>query len=129
MGVEQNPRIGIVGPCGSGKSTLVQNLKDHRVLAEIHHIAQEHSYVDDMWQRLVKPDILIYLDASYETATNRRKLNWTYQEYQEQCLRLRHSKEHAALIVNTDNLSAFEVYQKTADFLILQGINFLRKSE
>jgi hypothetical protein len=28
------------------------------------HITQEHSYVLDMWKKLVNPGILIYLDVS-----------------------------------------------------------------
>ncbi len=56
--------IGVVGPCGAGKSSLVAGLKAEGFL--VRHIAQEHSYVPDMWKRLSNPDILIYLDVSYE---------------------------------------------------------------
>ena len=55
--------VGIVGPCGSGKSTLVEGLEKHGY--ECRHIAQEHSYVPDMWQLITQPDILIYLNASF----------------------------------------------------------------
>lgn len=65
--------IGIVGPCGAGKSSVASALKSHGY--PIRHIAQEHSYVPDMWRRLTNPDILIYLDVSYENTILRRKLD------------------------------------------------------
>jgi len=107
--------VGIVGPCGAGKSTLVESLKQHHINAR--QIAQEHSYVKDMWQRLTNPDVLIYLDASYPVATFRRNLNWTYEEYQIQIERLQHAKEHANLFVQTDKLSPNEVLEQVMRFL------------
>ncbi len=67
--------IGVVGPCAAGKSTLIAGLT--RLGYRTRHIAQEHSYVKDMWQRLTNPDILVFLDASYPTTCQRRKLDWT----------------------------------------------------
>ncbi|HUH98473.1 MAG TPA: hypothetical protein VLZ89_14000, partial [Anaerolineales bacterium] len=64
--------IGVVGPCGSGKSTLIAGLE--REGWRCRHIAQEHSYVPYMWQRITHPDLLIYLQASFEISTRRRKL-------------------------------------------------------
>jgi len=32
------------------------------------HIAQEHSYVPYMWKRITNPDLLIYLNASFEVS-------------------------------------------------------------
>lgn len=90
--------------------------------AELHHIAQEHSYVPDMWQRLVNPDILIYLDVSYEIATKRRSLNWTVEEFQQQCKRLEHARIHAKILINTDKIFAEDVLKKVMDFLRLEGI-------
>ncbi len=57
------PLIGVVGPCAAGKTTLVSGLRQAGY--EVRHIAQEHSYVADMWKRLTNPDILIYLHVSY----------------------------------------------------------------
>jgi len=45
------------------------------------HIAQEHSYVKDMWQRLTNPDMLVFLDVSYATTCQRRKLDWTKADW------------------------------------------------
>ena len=46
--------LGVVGPCASGKSTLVSALK--AMDYQTRHIAQEHSYVNDMWRQIGKPD-------------------------------------------------------------------------
>lgn len=108
-------RIGVVGPCASGKTTLVSGLKMHGY--EVKHIAQEHSYVPDMWKRLVRPDKLIYLHVSYPYTLQRRHLDWTEREYNEQLHRLHHAYENADLIVDTDGLSPEEVLQQALQFL------------
>lgn len=108
-------RIGIVGPCAAGKSTLISRLTDQGYSAR--HIAQEHSFVPDMWQRLAKPDLLIYLDVSYPVSLRRRKMDWNQEEYQEQVLRLRHARQHADLYLQTDTLSIQEVYQRVVNLI------------
>ena len=110
--------IGVVGPCGSGKSTLITGLTQRGYTCR--HIAQEHSYVQAMWQIITKPDILIYLNASFQTSTVRRKLNWTEGDFAEQLHRLRHAREHASLLIHTDEL--------TADQVLTQALNFLKDS-
>lgn len=107
--------IGIVGPCGSGKSTLMAGLE--RRGFRCRHIAQEHSHVQAMWQIIAKPDVLIYLNSSFATSTMRRKLDWREKDYEEQLRRLAHAREHANLIIETDTLTADEVLQKVLDFL------------
>ncbi len=99
--------VGVVGPCGSGKSTLTDALDS--LGYSTRHIAQEHSYVKDMWKRLTNPDVLIFLQASYPVTSQRRNLNWTEKEYNEQQRRLAHAHEHADLIVDTDGASIQEV--------------------
>jgi cytidylate kinase len=101
------PLIGIVGPCGSGKSTLAARLAERGLGARA--IAQEHSYVPAMWQRLTNPGLLVFLLASYPVCTRRRQLVWTEQEYQEQLRRLAHAYAHADLRVDTDPLTPEEV--------------------
>ena len=113
--VKKRLLVGIVGPCGAGKSTLIAGLAQNNILAR--HIAQEHSYVPDMWLRLTKPDFLIYLDASYPIATKRRKLNWTEAEYRQQVERLTHAKAHASLYIQTDLLSPDEILTKVINFI------------
>ncbi|MCC6499842.1 MAG: hypothetical protein IT313_06205 [Anaerolineales bacterium] len=109
------PLIGIVGPCGSGKSTLMAGLEARGYRCR--HIAQEHSYVQAMWQIITKPDVLIYLHSSFETSTKRRKLDWQEKDYHEQLRRLAHAREHANIIIETDQLTADEVLANTLDFL------------
>ena len=110
-----NLRVGIVGPCGSGKSTLIAALEARGFTCR--HIAQEHSYVKDMWKRISNPDVLIFLQASYPVCTQRRNLDWNESEYAEQQRRLAHAHEHANLFVNTDALTPPEVAQRVLAFL------------
>lgn len=102
--------IGVVGVCASGKSTLIKGLTAHGYLCR--HIAQEHSYVQDMWQRLSHPDILIMLHVSFEETKRRKPLNWTMDEYQTQLTRLQHANEHAHIHIETDNLTPEELLDK-----------------
>ena len=99
--------IGVVGVCASGKSTLIKGLNARGY--NCRHIAQEHSYVQDMWQRITRPDVLIYLAVSYEKASIRKKLNWTMAEYEIQLSRLKHAREHAEIIIDTDSLTPDEL--------------------
>jgi deoxyadenosine/deoxycytidine kinase len=112
---KSNILIGIAGPCGAGKSTLVQQLQVHGFQARA--IVQEHSYVPDMWKRITRPDFLIFLQASWKTSTDRRKLNWTEPEWQEQQRRLAHAKMHADLVVDTDDLEIEQVLDVVLRFL------------
>ena len=107
--------IGVVGPCGSGKSTLITGLEAHGYRCR--HIAQEHSYVQAMWQIITKPDLLIYLHSSFENSTNRRRLNWQEEDYIEQLRRLTHARQHADKIIHTDNATPNQVLQIALDFL------------
>ncbi|HEX2980823.1 MAG TPA: hypothetical protein VHO48_11210 [Anaerolineaceae bacterium] len=107
--------IGLVGPCAAGKTTLQARLT--QLGYESRHIAQEHSYVPYMWERITHPDVLIYLDVSYPVTIARRNLSWTIADYQEQLHRLRHAREHADFVVHTDALSPDEVARVVVDFL------------
>jgi RNase adaptor protein for sRNA GlmZ degradation len=111
--------IGVVGPCGSGKSTLIAGLEQYGYFCR--HIAQEHSYVPAMWQKLTKPDILIFLEVSFPVSTARRKLSWQKQDYDEQLRRLAHARQHAHLVIDTDDLTPKQVIQKVLDFLQTAG--------
>ncbi len=107
--------IGIVGPCGAGKTTLAEGLRRRGYQARA--VVQEHSYVQDMWQRITKPDVLIFLQASCHVGGKRRKLNWTESEWEEQQKRLKHAHEHADMVVNTDPLGISEVLDLVTEFL------------
>ena len=108
-------KIGVVGPCSAGKSTLINGLRENGMDAR--HIAQEHSYVPDMWQRISHPDILIFLDVSYPVSQQRRLLDWRLLDFEDQQKRLKHAREHAHLILNTDNLSIADVLQEVISFI------------
>jgi guanylate kinase len=114
-GEEKRLLIGVVGPCGSGKSTLIAGLEKHGYRCR--HIAQEHSYVKHMWQHITNPDVLIFLECSYENSTSRRKLNWRPADHEEQLRRLSHAREHAQIITNTNFLTTDEVLARTLIFL------------
>ena len=70
-----------------------------------------------MWQIISRPVLLIYLAASFPVSTARRKLDWQEKDYQEQLRRLAHAREHAHLVIDTDNLTPDQVLQKALDFL------------
>ena len=108
-------KIGVVGPCASGKSTLIAGLQKRGIT--VRHIAQEHSYVPYMWKRLANPDLLIFLDASYPITIKRRRLDWSLAEYTEQQKRLLHAKQNADLYINTDLLTPDDVVETVTSFL------------
>jgi len=68
-------------------------------------------------ERITNPDLLVYLSASFETCTPRRKLNWTNEDYLEQLRRLAHARQHAGLIIETDLLSPGEVLSRLIEHL------------
>lgn len=101
--------LGIVGPCAAGKSTLVDQLRSRGY--QVKHIAQEHSYVKDMWAKIAQPDILIYLDVSYEVSCERNPINWSLKNFEEQIERLSHARESAHLYIDTNGRSPGEVLE------------------
>ena len=111
----KRPLVGIVGPCGSGKSALTEGLEKNGYTCR--HIAQEHSYVPDMWQLMTKPDVLIYLEASFQVSTDRTNLNWQEKDYIEQLRRLSHARAHANIIIDTENMTIEDVLQTALDYL------------
>ena len=112
---DSRPLIGIVGPCGSGKSTLISGLENHGYRCR--HIAQEHSYVKHMWRVITNPDILIFLECSFENSTTRRKLNWRPADHEEQQSRLSHARAHANLIIDTNIFDSENVLALALQYL------------
>lgn len=107
--------IGIVGPCGAGKTTLAEGLK--RAGFPARAIAQEHSFVPDMWQRLTKPTRLVFLQASCSVAAGRRQMSWSEAEWQDQQHRLDHARQNADFYLDTDRLGIEQVLQVVLNFL------------
>jgi len=107
--------LGIVGVCGSGKSTLAAQL--NALGYNTRHIAQEHSFVPNMWQRISNPDLLIFLEVSYPETKQRKNFNWREKEYQQQIERIKHAYTHADLRIQTDDLSPKEILNRVLAFL------------
>ena len=70
-----------------------------------------------MWQKIARPDVLIFLDASFPVSTARRRLSWQEKDYDEQLRRLAHARQHAHLVIDTDNLSPEQVLEQVLDYL------------
>ena len=112
---ESRPLVGVVGPCGAGKSLLVAALNRRKIRAR--EIAQEHSYVPDMWQRITDPDVLVYLDVSREVAEVRQGNPLRIVMWTEMHDRLSHARDHADVIVHTDSLEPHEVESEVTGLL------------
>lgn len=109
-------RIAIVGPCSAGKSTLAPALRDSGYV--VRQPAQEHSSAPYMWQRLSKPDILLYLDVSYTAARQRKPhIDGGPQRLTEQHKRLDHARQHCDFYIDTTDLTPGEVRTAVFDFL------------
>lgn len=109
MTTKESVRIAIVGPCSSGKSTLRHAL--HAAgYRDVRNPAQEHSGVPDMWQRMSRPDVLIYLDIDYPTTLERRPNNDLGPErIERQQARLAHARTHADVYIDTVGLTPEEI--------------------
>ncbi|NHZ72544.1 MAG: hypothetical protein GWP17_05630, partial [Aquificales bacterium] len=108
--------IALVGPCASGKSTLgsVLGAAGYGVKQPV----QEHSHVQNMWQRRTKPDVLIYLDLDFDNLLRRRPKNHGGpKRLAEQHQRLTHAYEHCDLYLDTSDLSPIEIQEKVLAFL------------
>jgi len=109
-------RIAVVGACASGKSTLVSSLLSEDY--EARHVAQDHSFVPDMWQRISQPDILIFLDVDYETIKARRpKTTLRPTDLVEQERRLSHARDSCDLLIDTNPLTTGEVLRLALSYL------------
>ena len=113
---ESSLRVAVVGPCVSGKSRLVEALRAAGY--EARHVAQEHSYVPAMWQRISRPDVLVFLDVDYASALARRPhITWGPERLEEQAKRLAHARKHCDLYVDTSELNLEEVRDQVLDHL------------
>ena len=113
---EANLRVAVVGACASGKSALVTALRQAGY--EARHVAQEHSYVPYMWQRISQPDVLVYLDVDYQSIKTRRpRLNFKPEHLVEQNRRLAHARQNCHLYLDTRKLNLELVRDQTLAFL------------
>ena len=107
-------KIVVVGPCASGKSVLVEALRQMGFNAQA--VAQEHSYIRRMWAK-PEPTHLIYLDARLDTINGRRGWLWTHEDLRRQHEQLADARDHADLIIHTDDLSIAQVAERATSFL------------
>ena len=115
--VTHSIQIVIVGPCASGKTTLVRGLWA-RGYAGARVVAQEHSGVQDLWKMRGQPDVLIYLDARLETiAARQRRADWTTAYLSEQLRRLHSAWLACDLYLPTDDFSPADVLDRVIKFL------------
>lgn len=96
----------VVGPCASGKSTLVECLRREGIPAR--SVAQEHSAVPDLFAQRPGSGV-IYLSAQWPTAHRRRPQSLGYPQYAEEMRRLQAARQAADLVVHTDGLLPAEV--------------------
>lgn len=115
---ETDLRIVIVGPCGAGKSTLADGLCVYKYNAR--QVTQEHSFVPNMWKLISKPDLLIYLDASFEACNQRKQLDWGPKDHAEQIRRLAHARQHCDIYLSTDGMTPEEILRSVLQSL--QGL-------
>ena len=108
-------RIAVVGPCASGKTALAERLQ--KLGYEARACTQEHSYVPTMWQKISRPDVLIYLDASLAVVAERRSADWSEGYLAKLNRRLSHARQHCDLYIQTDGLSEEEVLERVLAFL------------
>ncbi|MBC7316455.1 MAG: hypothetical protein H5T70_08570 [Chloroflexi bacterium] len=113
-------RIAIVGPCAAGKTTLAERL---RALGyDARQCLQEHSHVADMWQRIARPEVLIYLDVSHEQSLARNPNGPDAHEWAFQQERLAHARAHCTLYLDTTPLTIEEVFARAKEVLDRLGL-------
>jgi hypothetical protein len=107
--------VAVVGPCASGKSTLVCGLRRHGYLAR--EVAQEHSVVPDLWRRRGLAGPLVFLDVSPHVACDRRGLAVPPRWWRAIATRLDTARRSADVYVCTDALSVEQVLVQVLAFL------------
>ena len=112
--VTASPRIVVVGPCASGKTTLVESLVS--LGYDAHVSAQEHSAIAALWQHL-HPDVLIALEADIFAVRARRGGDWPEWLHDVQVQRLRDAASAADLTIDTTTLNPNAVSARVVDFL------------
>ena len=111
---DRSPRIVVVGPCASGKSTLVDALQARGYDARVS--AQEHSAIAALW-RHTRPDILISLEVDIAAVRTRRGDDWPEWLHDLQMQRLQAASAAADLTIDTTELDPNGVIDRVVAFL------------
>lgn len=109
------PRLVVVGPCASGKSTLVAGLRRLGVDAIV--CGQEHSDIATLWRRK-EPDLVVALEIDLATLRARRDPAWPEWLYEVQRRRLAAATSAAAVRLDTSRLDADSVLHRVVQCLI-----------
>jgi hypothetical protein len=106
----------VVGPCASGKSTLVAGLR--RLGFEAAACGQEHSEIPTLW-RHTNPDVVVALEVDLATIRERRGVTeWPDWLYDAQRRRLQQAEAVAAIHVDTTLFDADAVLEQVAAYLL-----------
>lgn len=106
--------IVVVGPCASGKSTLVAGLRAQGYRAMVS--GQEHSEIPTLWRRQ-KPDVTIGLLVDLATVRCRRSSAWSEEIYRRQQTRLQSAYAAADLLIDTAVLDQAETLRRAVSLL------------
>jgi adenylate kinase family enzyme len=104
----------VVGPCASGKSTLVRNLHKKGINAFV--AGQEHSAIRNLWAKR-DPDIIVALDVDLETLRKRRGETWPSNLYRVQHERLSDAFAAATTIIDTSRVSEEEAAAQVVEIV------------
>ncbi len=107
-------RIVVVGVCGSGKTLLVEGLKE--LGYDARSVSQEHSLVPDLFTH-PGPDTVIYLEATDETVATRKQTGWEPKQLEDQRQRLKLAREKADILINTDGMKPEDLLQRAVEEL------------
>lgn len=110
-------RIVVVGPCASGKTTLVAALRRLGYPATV--CGQEHSEIPTLWQHSA-PDLVVALDVDLATLRRRRGEEWPEWLFLVQRRRLHAATTAAALRIDTSALDEAEVVRRVVAALARQ---------
>jgi hypothetical protein len=107
----RSPRIIVVGPCASGKTTLVQGLRERGYEAQVS--GQEHSDIPSLW-RHTEPDVVIALHVDLPNIRARRHdPSWPAWLLARQRHRLRQAVDRADVLIDTSGQDAVTVLTRT----------------
>ncbi len=110
MQVCDGPLVTVVGPCGSGKSSLVDLLNARGVRAR--ESSQEHTDMPYYWLR-TGPGILVYLHLELAEIRRRRDdPGWPEQRYLLQLRRLAYARTRAHATIDTSQIPLEEVLDR-----------------
>lgn len=114
MSLASSRKVVVVGPCASGKTTLVTAL---RALGYDAHVSgQEHSEIATLWRRS-QPDVLIALDVDIAAVRDRRGSAWPEWLHDLQVRRLAAASREADLTIDTTALDPQTVVDRVVAYL------------